>query len=189
MYVDGEWKWNKVDGVNWMCDANGNVRNISEDNHPVLYVSWNDANEFCKWLSRKTGKTFRLPTEAEWEYAARGGNKSKGYKYAGSNNSDDVAWHFDNSGNITHPVKTKMPNELGLYDMSGSVFEWCEDWYGSYSSSAQTNPKGPSSGSKRVYRGGSWCNLATYSRVAKRDASATDYRTYNIGFRIVLVSQ
>ena len=110
---------------------------------PVEKVSWNDCQEFITKLNQLTGKNFRLPTEAEWEYAARGGNKSQGYKYSGSNTIDNVAWYYSNSASRTHDVKTKSPNELGIYDMSGNVWEWCYDWYGSYSSGSQTNPTGP----------------------------------------------
>ena len=124
------------------------------DNLPVTNVSWNDCQEFIKKLNSLTGAKFRLPTEAEWEYAARGGKKSKKYKYSGSNNIDDVAWYTYNSGGKTHAVGTKRPNELGIYDMSGNVYEWCSDWYDSYSSMSQTNPKGANSGSYRVLRGG-----------------------------------
>ena len=131
---------------------------------PVERVSWNDCQTFITKLNQLTGKTFRLPTEAEWEYAARGGNKSQGYKYAGSNTLGDVAWYDGNSSSTTHPVATKAPNELGLYDMSGNVWEWCQDWYGSYSSGAQTNPTGPTLGSARVYRGGSWYYYASSCR-------------------------
>jgi len=127
-----------------------------------------------------------LPTEAEWEFAARGGNNSRGYKYAGSNTIGDVAWYYGNSSSKTQPVGQKRPNELGLYDMSGNVWEWCSDWYGSYSSAGQTNPQGPSSGSDRVLRGGSWCILAQNCRVSFRSFSAPDYRYYRIGFRLVL---
>ena len=133
-------------------------RYTGDDNLPVEQVSWKDVQEFIQKLNALTGKTYRLPTEAEWEYAARGGNQSQGYKYAGSNTVGDVAWHYGNSDHKTHPVGQKQPNELGLYDMSGNVWEWCQDWYGDYSSSAQTNPTGPSSGSYRVLRGGSWSN-------------------------------
>ena len=123
---------------------------------PVDGVSWNDCQEFITRLNQLTGMNFRLPTEAEWEYAARGGNKSQGYKYSGSNTIGDVAWYYDNSSSQTHEVKTKQANELGIYDMSGNVSEWCQDWYGNYSGSSQTNPTGSSSGSYRVLRGGEW---------------------------------
>ena len=148
--------WERKSGVNWECDAHGNVRNISEDNHPVLFVSWYDARAFCEWLRTKTGHYFRLPTEAEWEYAARGGNKSQNYKYSGSNIIDNVAWYKDNSENTTHPVGIKLPNELGIYDMSGNVAEWCFDWYDEYISDGQINLTGPANGSSRILRGGGW---------------------------------
>ena len=153
-------------------------------NRPVINVSWDDAVAYCRWLSTKTGKTYRLPTEAEWEYAARGGNKSKGYTYSGSNNIDAVAWYSDNTA---HPVGQKQANELGLYDMTGNVWEWCSDWYGDYSSGSQTNPKGASSGTNRVLRGGSWYHVPLNCRVANRYSSSTpDNRNDNFGFRVVL---
>ena len=155
-------------------------------NYPAYYVSWNDCQDFIRRLNALTGENFRLPTEAEWEYAARGGNKSRGYKYAGSNTIDNVAWYGDNSGSQTHNVATKSPNELGLYDMSGNVWEWCQDWYGDYSSGSQTNPTGPSSGSIRVYRGGSWLYNARFCRVSSRDYGTPDYRYIIIGLRLVL---
>ena len=153
---------------------------------PVEYVSWNDCKEFIEKLNNLIGKNFRLPTEAEWEYAARGGNKSKGYKYSGSNTIGNVAWYWYNSSSATHNVKTKSPNELGIYDMSGNVFEWCEDWYGNYSSGSQTNPTGPSTGYSRVLRGGSWYSSAKICRVSYRYDYFPDYRSYYIGFRLVL---
>ena len=153
---------------------------------PVERVSWNDCQDFITRLNELTGKNFRLPTEAEWEYAARGGNKSQGYKYSGSDNIDDVAWYKSNSSSQTHDVKTKAPNELGIYDMSGNVCEWCQDWYGSYSSGSQTNPTGPSSGSSRVGRGGGWGSNAGACRGSYRIINSPDIRNYNYGLRLVL---
>ena len=155
--------------------------------YPVEQVSWNDCQEFISRLNSLTGRTFRLPTEAEWEYAARGGNKSRHFKYSGSDNIGNVAWYWDNSGYGTHAVGTKSPNELGIYDMSGNVWEWCSDWYGDYSAGAQTNPQGPSSGSARVLRGGSWGSSARSCRVSNRYYLDPDYSDINIGLRLVLV--
>ncbi len=155
-------------------------------NLPVEQVSWNDCQKFIKKLNKITGQNFRLPTEAEWEYAARGGNKSRGYKYSGSNNIDDVAWYTDNSGNNTHAVKTKQPNELGIYDMSSNVWEWCNDCYGSYNSNAQTNPTGPASGSYRVFRGGGWGSNARSCRVSYRSYYAPGSRGGSLGLRLAL---
>ncbi|MBO5853693.1 MAG: SUMF1/EgtB/PvdO family nonheme iron enzyme [Bacteroidales bacterium] len=138
-------------------------------------------------LNQLTGKSFRLPTEAEWEYAARGGNKSQGYKYSGSNTIGDVAWYDGNISSRTHDVKTKQANELGIYDMSGNVWEWCQDWYGSYSSSSQTDPTGPTSGSSRVLRGGSWYDDAGGCRVSDRSEDGyPGSRYFNCGLRLVL---
>lgn len=153
---------------------------------PVENVSWNDCQEFIRRLNVLTGKTFRLPTEAEWEYAARGGAKSRGYKYSGSNDIGSVAWYWDNSGRKTHAVGCKQPNELGLYDMSGNVFEWCSDWYGLYPSSSQTNPSGASSGSVRVYRGGSWGSNAGDCRVSYRYYYTPSVRGIFLGLRLAL---
>ena len=162
-----------------------NPSSFTGDNNPVERVSWNEAQEFCQKLSTLIGKKYRLPTEAEWEYAARGGNKSKGYKYSGSNTIGDVAWYTSNSGRKTHPVGQKQPNELGIYDMSGNVWEWCYDWKGSYSSSPQTNPTGPTSGSTRVFRGGSWEYTAKICRVAYRDGNFPGIRGSYLGLRVV----
>ena len=176
---------------------------------PVINVSWNDAIAYCNWLSEKEklpkaydnngnlldkdGKVttdpskvigYRLPTEAEWEYAARGGNKSKGYKYSGSDTVGDVAWYDPNSGGMTQEVGGKAPNELGIYDMSGNVYEWCSDCYGGYSSSAQTNPYNSTAVSGRVFRGGSWFDYATDTRVAFRNFGTPASTYYDLGFRI-----
>ena len=171
----------------WQAVMGSNPSYLTGDlQRPVGWVSWNDCQTFISKLNELTGENFRLPTEAEWEYAARGGNKSKGYKYSGSNTVNDVAWYDDNSSSTTHAVKTKQPNELGIYDMSGNVCEWCSDWNGSYSSSAQTNPTGPSSGSFRVLRGGSWNSNARGCRVANRFIYSPDYGSSIIGFRLSL---
>jgi formylglycine-generating enzyme required for sulfatase activity len=153
---------------------------------PVEQVSWYDCQTFFSKLNSMTGKQFRLPTEAEWEYVARGGNRSKGYTYSGSNNIGDVAWYDSNSGNTTHEVATKAPNELGVYDMSGNVWEICHDWFGSYRSSSQTNPVGPSSGTYRVRRGGGWNTYAKDLPVTRRFISAPDYSGYFLGLRLAL---
>ena len=171
----------------WQAVMGRNPSNFKGTDHPVESVSWNDCQEFIKKLNNLTGLKFRLPTEAEWEYAARGGNKSKGYKYSGGNNIYNVAWYTGNSGSKTHPVGQKTPNELGIYDMNGNVWEWCQDWYGNYSSSNQTNPTGPSSGSCRVLRGGSWYNYAWDCRVSNRGSFAPDSGYYSRGFRLAIV--
>ena len=172
----------------WQAVMGNNPCSFIGKYNPVESVSWNDCQEFIRKLNSLTGRTFRLPTEAEWEFAARGGNESKGYKYSGSNSIDNVAWYTSNSGSKTHAVKTKSPNELGIYDMSGNVCEWCQDRYGSYSSNAHTNPKGPSSGSYRVLRGGSWLNYAWDCRVSYRDYGSPGYYRYDFyGLRLVLV--
>ena len=161
---------------------------------PVEKVSWTSCQTFITKLNQLTGANFRLPTEAEWEYAARGGNKSQGYKYSGSNTIGNVAWYSDNAYSVgssssnygTHPVATKAPNELGLYDMSGNVWEWCQDWNGSYSSGSQYNPTGPTSGSNRVSRGGSWLSFAGNCRVSDRDFDAPSVMRNYLGLRLAL---
>ena len=170
--------WKAVMGSNPSC--------WKGDNLPVECVSWNDCQEFIRKLNALTGLNFRLPTEAEWEFACRGGNNSRGYKYSGSNYIDNVAWYRDNSGDKTHPVATKSPNELGIYDMSGNVNEWCNDWYGGYTSGRQTNPKGPYDGSRRVDRGGSWGNGVGGCRSSNRDDNLPTIRRINLGLRLAL---
>ena len=178
----------------WQAVMGSNPSYFNGAKRPVESVSWNDCQEFVKRLNKFTGKTFRLPTEAEWEYAARGGSQSRGYKYAGSNTIGDVAWYTVNCYDKgeshpdygTHPVKQKQANELGIYDMSGNVWEWCQDLYGSYSSSSQTNPVGPSSGSNRVNRGGGWRSDARYCRVSNRDGYTPTYSHSFLGLRLAL---
>ena len=170
----------------WKAVMGSNPSRFKGDNLPVERVSWNDVQEFLRKLNAMTGKRYRLPTEAEWEFAARGGNSSRGYKYSGSNSLGSVAWYYDNSGSRTHAVGTKSPNELGIYDMSGNMYEWCQDWYGSYSSSSQRNPQGPNSGSYRVYRGSCWNSGAWFCRVSLRSFNTPDYRILNLGFRLAL---
>ena len=170
----------------WRAVMGSNPSNFKGNNLPVENVSWYDCQTFIKRLNSYTGRNFRLPTEAEWEFAARGGNYSRHYKYSGSNHIDDVAWYIDNSNKRPHPVGTKQANELGLYDMSGNVGEWCSDWDGSYSSYSQTNPTGPNSGSSRVNRGGFWRYNARYCRTPERSSNAPDYCVNFIGLRLVL---
>ena len=170
----------------WQVVMGNNPSRFKGDDLPVERVSWKRCQDFISKLNSLTGKRFRLPTEAEWEYAARGGNKSRGYRYSGSNTLDDVAWYGDNSGSKTHAVGTKQPNELGIYDMSGNVSEWCQDWRGSYSSSPQTNPTGAVSGAYRVDRGGSWLYSAWFSRSSSRGGRTPGGRDGDLGLRLVL---
>jgi len=189
---EGGVEWINLEGSykNEKCriSSSGNGFKVQRgyEEHPVIYVSWYGARAFCNWLKEKTGKNYQLPREAQWEFAARGGNKSRGYKYAGSDNLGTVGWYSDNSGGGTQEVGQKRPNELGIYDMSGNVWEWCQDWYGDYSSRAQRNPIGASSGSYRVYRGGSWVNDAGFCRVADRYRYNPGGRYINLGFRVIL---
>ena len=172
----------------WVAVMGSNPSSHTGDiSRPVEKVSWNDCQEFITKLNQITGMTFRLPTEAEWEFAARGGNMSHGYTYAGSNTLNDVAWNSNNnSANTTQPVGQKSPNELGLYDMSGNVWEWCNDYYGVYSANAQTNPTGPTSGSDRVARGGSFFNSEGGQRVWFRNRGSEDATGDGLGFRLAL---
>ena len=155
-------------------------------NLPVEMVSWKDCQKFISKLNRITGEHFRLPSEAEWEYAARGGNKSNGYLYSGSDNLDEVAWYNENSGNRTHNVGTKKANELGIYDMSGNVMEWCQDWFGFYTVSSRINPTGPNTGSLRINRGGCWYSYPWYCRSLSRNKISPDDSYFNLGFRLAL---
>ena len=158
------------------------------DEYPVEGISWSDIQGFLNKLNKVTGKKYALPTEAQWEYAARGGAKSKGYKYSGSNTVDDVAWCWDNNNEGTHPVGKKQANELGLYDMSGNVVEWCSDWYGDYSSDSQTDPTGLTYGVFRVRRGGSYISTATmYCRVSIRYYGFPGSSGFDTGFRLALL--
>lgn len=177
---------------------NKNPSNWQGDRLPVEMVSWTDCNEFVSRVNSllaeqlPQGYRFALPSEAQWEYAARGGQKSLGSLYAGSNNVNFVAWYYDNSGSRTHEVKLKAPNELGLYDMSGNVWEWCEDWYSSswYSDNVNwTNPVNAFAGSNRVLRGGGWCNNDSGCRVSLRFSSTPSYRHNSCGFRLALVQE
>ena len=153
---------------------------------PAYNISFTEALDFIKHLNNVTGLRFRLPTEAEWEYAARGGKNSQGFKYSGSNNIDEVAWYYYNSGDQLHPVAQKKPNELGIYDMSGNVREWCSDWAEYYTAEDQTNPQGPESGHFRIFRGGSRFNANRLCRVSYR-LCRYDYNDDNLsGFRLVL---
>ena len=172
----------------WQAVMGSNPSHFKGDNLPVESVSWNDCQEFISKLNQKTGKSFRLPTEAEWEYAARGGKKSKGCKYAGSHAVENVAWYYNNSNKQTHNVKTKQPNELGLYDMSGNVYEWCSDWYAYeyYGNSPSTNQQGLSSGTDRVVRGGGWHYNVGFCCVSSRHNIDPDRRDSNNGFRLAL---
>lgn len=184
-------QWEKVMGTSiyqQKSKANDNSTYGVGPDYPMYYVSWDEATEFCRLLSNKTGRTYTLPTEAQWEYAARGGKKADGTKYAGSNMVDAVAWYDGNSGYSTHVCGSKRANALGIYDMSGNVWEWCKDWYASsYVSYDTNNPTGPSSGSYRVVRGGSWDSGASSCRVASRAYIAPSNRYNFLGFRVVCI--
>lgn len=175
----------------WKAVMGDNPSSFEGEERPVESVSWDDCQKFIRKLNRKLrsqlhGKSFRLPTEAEWEFAARGGNKSCGYQYSGSDDLDEVACYFDNSDDETCDVASFDSNELGIYDMSGNVWEWCHDWWGSYNRSAQTDPKGPSSGSRRVFRGGSWGSGVSWCRLAFRYNGYPDNIRYDLGLRLAL---
>ncbi|MDR0305888.1 MAG: SUMF1/EgtB/PvdO family nonheme iron enzyme [Chitinispirillales bacterium] len=187
-------QWEKVTGITprkLMFEVTRDQRDVpwgeSDGNHPVVYVSWYHAVMFIDSLNKKTGKNYRLLTEAEWEYAARGGAKSRGYKYAGGDDADAVAWHRDNSKNRTQPAGRKAPNELGIYDMSGNVFEWVNDWYDTYEEYSETNPQGaPGDTKRRVFRGGNWSFDKNSCRVSYRGNNNPGLRRNGVGFRIAI---
>lgn len=171
--------------------SNPSYRDAKGYNKPVSDVSWNDCQEFISKLNQLTNRRFALPTEAQWEFAARGGNKSQGYEYSGSDNIDDVAWYHDNidfhNSPFFQPVGEKQANELGIYDMSGNVCEWCADWYGDYPSSSQTNPTGPLNGTARVARSGSWDFNAYGCRPTSRKRYSPDFGEYSNGLRLAML--
>jgi clan AA aspartic protease (TIGR02281 family) len=164
--------------------ANNNPSEFKGDNLPVENVSWEDAGFFIDRLNAQTRETYRLPTEAEWEYAARGGDQSRGYRYSGSNNAEKAAWHYQNAERKTQPAGSKESNELGIYDMSGNVYEWVSDWYGNYGGSPQTNPRGPSLDAFRVIRGGSWDSDAVNTRISYRSGIVPEAGYFILGFRL-----
>lgn len=181
-YVYKSPTWSKKNGVSWRCDEVGVERPAGTVDFPVLYVSWNDAQKYCEWLSKKTNQKYRLPTEDEWEYAAKGGIMGKGRKYAGSNQPAGVAWHSGNSDKRVHPVGRKKANELLLHDMSGNIFEWCQDWYSENLPDSALAP--PLNGSHKVIRGGSWYTPAKNCLLSYRTKALPDQGNYHIGFRI-----
>lgn len=178
-------QWKKVMGTT-VQDLGHDMRGVGED-FPMYYVSWDDAMEFCQKLSEQSGKTYTLPTEAQWEFAARGGVYSKKTKYSGSPYANVVSWNADNSVKKTHAVGTKAGNELGIYDMCGNVWEWCLDWYGDYRVYDTSDPQGAASGTTRVNRGGSWLSSAKFCRVSTRDNDRPTLRGNNLGFRVVMI--
>ena len=170
----------------WEYVMGNNPSSFKGNNLPIENVTWEECQTFISRLNSLTGMKFRLPSEAEWEFAARGGVKGSGYQYAGSNNAEEAAWCTLNTSNCSHPVGQKKPNELGLYDMSGNVWEWCQDWFAEYSEVAKTNPTGPSSGILRILRGGSWLSAERSCRVSNRHYSAPTDKDNNIGIRLAL---
>jgi formylglycine-generating enzyme required for sulfatase activity len=190
------------DQYDLFCEATGRTKPTDNGwgrgNRPITNVSWNDANDFCQWVSNQTGKTVRLPTEAEWEFAAKGGKLSNGFLYSGGDSLNETSWNFSNSVGQTHPVGTKKGNELGIFDMSGNVWEWCSDWYNEnyYSLSPNVNPMGSINGSQKVIRGGSWASFTVPGgegeivvngcRVSDRGSSSPSLKGADFGFRCVV---
>ena len=169
----------------WNAVMGENPSYFQGEELPVECVSWDDCQKFVKKLNELTGRQFSMPTEAEWEYAARNAGKDN-YSYSGGNKLRSLAWYSINTSSMPRSVKTKKPNGLGLYDMSGNIFEWCYDWYGAYNRDASKDPTGPSEGTRRVIRGGSWGYDETYCTVTKRVFYSPDLRSYSIGFRLAL---
>ena len=169
----------------WKAVTGNNPSTFVGDSLPVENVTWSDCHEFIAQLNALTGRTFRLPTEAEWEFAARGGKKTQSFRYSGSDTVDHVSWCSGNCNDSTRMVASKAPNELGLYDMSGNVLEWCEDWYGQYPEEEQTSPRGPETGSVKIVRGGAWFMDPKYSRVSFR-AGYNPKKGYGAGLRLVM---
>ncbi|MEZ4967750.1 MAG: SUMF1/EgtB/PvdO family nonheme iron enzyme [Saprospiraceae bacterium] len=198
--------WHKMEGLHWRYSETGRLRSAGEVRYPVLHVSWYDAVHYCNWLSENAGlravytfqgdsvsadltaEGFRLPTEAEWEYAAAEGQTPPKSIYAGAGSLGALAWYSGNSGKRAHPVAQKKANALGIYDLSGNVWEWCHDWYDGryYEKSARAgNPGGPAHGEMRVLRGGSWNNSGKHCRIANRTSRYPDFRDGSVGFRVV----
>lgn len=172
----------------WQAVMGSNPSYFKDDDRPIEWVSWDNCQQFIKRLNALTGKQFRLPTEAEWEFAARGGNKSRSCKYSGGDDIRQVAWYRTNSECTTHAVGTRKPNELGLYDMTGNVSEWCQDWYDTYPSDPQTDPQGPGNTNRKVYRGGGWNDDAATNRITARDKwyAEPSGKSASVGFRLAL---
>ena len=170
----------------WEAVMGNNPSNFKGAKLPVEQVSWDDCQVFISKLNELTGMSFRLPSEAEWEYSARGGNKNSGCVYAGSNDLFEVAWFDRNSEGKSHEIGLKLPNELGLFDMCGNIREWCQDWYGDYSVLAQIDPQGSSSGNLKVFRGGGWDSSKDYCLLSSRDNWSPNYKSASLGLRLAL---
>jgi len=179
----------EVTQAQWEAVMGNNPSVFKGDNLPVENISWDDAQEFIGKLNAATDREYRLPTEAEWEYAARGGRQTRGYRYSGSNNVEEIAWYDGNSGNRTHPVGTKKANELGIHDMSGNVWEWVSDWVGDHDGAPRKDPKGPNEGAFRIIRGGGWGSYARGVRVSNYFNNDPGYHYNILGLRLALTFQ